>query len=110
MRRARAGPGVRADVPAGVRGGPLRGVPDGPMAGRFSRVRLQHIWRTSRRGPTEIGYAYFRARRRRKNIADDEPELTEADQLASSGAFDLDDSALADSAALIECYRRASAF
>ena len=70
-------------------------VPEGPMAGRFSRVRLQHIWRTSKLGPTEIGYAYFRARRRRRNIADDEPQLSESDQLALSGAFDVDDAALA---------------
>ena len=28
------------------------------------------------RGPTEAGYAYFRARRRRRNLADDELELT----------------------------------
>jgi O-antigen biosynthesis protein len=86
------------------------GVPDGPLAGRFSRVRLQHIWRTSKLGPTEIGYAYFRARRRRKNIADDEPELTESDQLAFSGAFDADDAALADNASLIERYRRLDSF
>jgi glycosyltransferase involved in cell wall biosynthesis len=58
------------------------------------------------KGPTEVGYAYFRARRRRKNIADDEPLLTESDQLAVSGAFDFDDGALASNAALIERYRR----
>jgi glycosyltransferase involved in cell wall biosynthesis len=75
------------------------------MAGRFSRVRLQHIWRTSKKGPTEIGYAYFRARRRRKNIADDEPQLTESDALALSGAFDIDDEAIARNARLIEAYR-----
>jgi glycosyltransferase involved in cell wall biosynthesis len=80
------------------------------MEGRFSRVRLQHIWRTSKRGPTEIGYAYFRARRRRRNIADDEPELSESDQLALSGAFDVDDAALADNAALIDAYRRSGSF
>jgi O-antigen biosynthesis protein len=85
-------------------------VPEGPMAGRFSRVRLQHIWRTSKRGPTEIGYAYFRARRRRRNIADDEPELSESDQLAVSGAFDLEAQALDFNAALIESYRRRDAF
>jgi glycosyltransferase involved in cell wall biosynthesis len=80
------------------------------MAGRLSRVRLQHIWRTSKLGPTEIGYAYFRARRRRRNIADDQPELTESDQLALSGAFDIDDAALADNAALIGEYRRLDTF
>src|SRR5581483_3733654 len=85
-------------------------LPEGPMAGRFSRVRLQHIWRTSKLGPTEIGYAYFRARRRRRNIADDEPELNESDQLAVSGAFDIEESALEANAALIESYRRLDAF
>jgi glycosyltransferase involved in cell wall biosynthesis len=88
----------------------MSGIPDGPMAGRFSRVRLQHIWRTSRLGPTEIGYAYFRARRRRRNIADDEPELTESDRLAFLGGFDADDSTLAANAALIDRYRRADSF
>src|SRR5256885_6953342 len=82
------------------------GVPDGPMVGRFSRVRLQHIWRISKRGPTEVGYAYFRARRRRKNIADDEPELGESDRLAPSGAFDIETGALAPNPALIDAYRR----
>ena len=85
-------------------------VPDGPMVGRFNRVRLQHIWRTSKLGPTEIGYAYFRARRRRRNIADDEPQVSESDQLALSGAFDANDAALQANAALIESYRRLDAF
>jgi glycosyltransferase involved in cell wall biosynthesis len=80
------------------------------MAGRFSRVRLQHIWRTSRVGPTEIGYAYFRARRRRRNLADDDPQVSESDQLALSGAFDIDDAAMAANAALIQSYRRLDAF
>ncbi|MFZ0042743.1 MAG: glycosyltransferase [Solirubrobacteraceae bacterium] len=51
-----------------------------------------------------MGYAYFRARRRRQNIADDEPLLSESDRLALSGAFDIDDQAVADNAALIERY------
>lgn len=85
-------------------------VPQGPMAGRFSRVRLQHIWRTSKLGPTEIGYAYFRARRRRRNIADDEPELSESDRLAWSGAFDITAPAVEANVALIESYRRLDAF
>ena len=80
-------------------------VPAGPMAGRFNRVRLQHIYRTLRMGPTEAGYAYFRARRRRRNIADDEPLLSESDQLALSGAFDIDDQAVEDNARLIQRYR-----
>lgn len=80
-------------------------VPAGPMAGRFNRVRLQYIYRTLRQGPTEAGYAYFRARRRRRNIPDDEPLLSESDQLALSGAFDIDEQAVEDNARLIQRYR-----
>jgi glycosyltransferase involved in cell wall biosynthesis len=74
--------------------------------GRFSAVRRRHIWQIVKRGPTEIGYAYFRARRRRRNIRDDEPELSESDQLALSGAFDVTGAARAENAALIDSYRR----
>ena len=41
--------------------------------------RSRHIWTTLRRGPTEAGYAFFRARRRRRNLADEEPQLRAAD-------------------------------
>ena len=85
-------------------------VPAGPMHGRFNRVRLQHIWWVTRQGPTEVGYAYFRARRRRRNIADDEPLLSESDQLALSGAFDLEHGALEANAELIDRYRRQESF
>ncbi|MBV9169274.1 MAG: glycosyltransferase family 4 protein [Chloroflexi bacterium] len=77
------------------------------MPGRFSRARLLHIWRTMQKGPTEVGYAYFRARRRRRNIADDEPLLSESDQLAMSGVFDADDELVRANAELIDAYRRA---
>jgi hypothetical protein len=80
------------------------------MSGRFNRVRVQHIYRTIRKGPTEAGYAYFRARRRRRNIADDQPLLSESDQLALSGAFDVTDSDLAANAALIDRYRHSEPF
>jgi hypothetical protein len=80
------------------------------MSGRFNRVRLQHIWRTVKKGPTEVGYAYFRARRRRRNIADDEPLLSESDRLALSGAFDATDEDLAANAAIVDRYRRSGAF
>jgi glycosyltransferase involved in cell wall biosynthesis len=73
-------------------------------ARRFDRARLRHIWRTAKRGPTEIGYAYFRARRRRRNLADDEPLLSESDVLALSGAFDATDAALAENRRLIDSY------
>jgi glycosyltransferase involved in cell wall biosynthesis len=46
--------------------------------------RSRHIRTTLRRGPTEAAYAFFRARRRRRNVADEEPELRSAD-------LDLDD-------------------
>ncbi len=78
--------------------------PNGPMTGRFSRTRMRHIWVTSKKGPTEIGYAYFRARRRRRNIADDESLLSESDRLAMSGDFDADDRALERNARLVEDY------
>ena len=81
-------------------------VPAGPMSGRFNRVRLEYIYNTLKKGPTEAGYAYFRARRRRRNVADDEPLLSESDQLAMSGAFDFNEEILARNAALIEAYRR----
>jgi glycosyltransferase involved in cell wall biosynthesis len=71
---------------------------------RFNAVRRQYIWTTVKKGPTEIGYAYFRARRRRRNVADDETVLTESDQLALSGAFDASDTALAVNQALIDRY------
>lgn len=85
-------------------------VPAGPMAGRFNRVRAQHIWRTIKQGPTEVGYAFFRARRRRRNIADDEPLLSESDQLGLSRLFDIDDEAVADNRALIESYLASGSF
>jgi glycosyltransferase involved in cell wall biosynthesis len=80
------------------------------MAGRFNRVRLRHIWAITKRGPTEVGYAYFRARRRRRNIADDDPEITESDELALSGLFDADEELLAANASLIDRYRQSDAF
>jgi O-antigen biosynthesis protein len=83
--------------------------PKGTM-GRFSRVRMRHIWETTKQGPTEFGYAYFRARRRRRNIADDESMLSESDLLAMSGAFDASDESLADNAELIDRYRRSDGF
>lgn len=54
----------------------------------WNRERVDYVRNIARKGPTEVGYAYFRARRRRLNLADDEPTLSEPDQLAMSGAFD----------------------
>ena len=64
-----------------------------PTAGPLQPRPARYIWTIVKRGPTEIGYAYFRARRRRRNIADDEVLLTESDRLALSGAFDATDAA-----------------
>jgi glycosyltransferase involved in cell wall biosynthesis len=83
--------------------------PPGPM-GRFTAVRRDHIITIVKRGPTEIGYAYFRARRRRRNIADNDPELSESDQLAFSGAFDVTDAVLAENKQLIDRYRHSEPF
>lgn len=83
--------------------------PKGTM-GRFSRVRMRHIWEITKQGPTEFGYAYFRARRRRRNIPDDESMLSESDLLAISGAFDASDLTLSENAELIDRYRRSDSF
>jgi glycosyltransferase involved in cell wall biosynthesis len=79
-------------------------------SGRFNEVRRRHIWRTARKGPTEIGYAYFRARRRRRNIADDESLLSESDLLALSGAFDATDADRAENRRLIDSYLSLESF
>jgi glycosyltransferase involved in cell wall biosynthesis len=78
--------------------------------GRFNPVRRKHIWTIAKRGPTEIGYAYFRARRRRRNIADDEVLLTESDRLALSGSFDATDAELEANQRLIDGYLSLDAF
>lgn len=75
-----------------------------PRQGRFDPNRLRYIWNITRQGPTEFGYAYFRARRRRLNRADDEPQLTESDELGISGAFDATDAALEQNRALLDAY------
>ena len=81
-------------------------MPQGPMT-RLGSVRRRYIWNIVKQGPTEIGYAYFRARRRRKNRADDEPKLSESDRLMFSGQFDATTEELAANRALIDSYRRA---
>jgi glycosyltransferase involved in cell wall biosynthesis len=78
--------------------------------GRFSAVRGRYIWNIVKRGPTEIGYAYFRARRRRRNRADDQPPISESDQLALSGFFDVTEQALAHNQRVVEDYLRLEDF
>jgi glycosyltransferase involved in cell wall biosynthesis len=72
--------------------------------GRFSAVRRRYIWKIVQQGPTEIGYAYFRARRRRRNHGDDESLLSESDQLALSGFYDASDEVLAENQTLMRNY------
>jgi len=55
----------------------------------LNRRRVRYVWGILREGPTEAGYAFFRARRRRRNRADDDPELSASDRLVLSGDFDL---------------------
>jgi glycosyltransferase involved in cell wall biosynthesis len=62
---------------------------------RWDRRRARYVWGIARRGPTEAGYAYFRARRRRRNLADDEVELSVSDRLVAGGDLDLGSEELA---------------
>ena len=79
---------------------------------RFSRERLNYIWGAAKQGPTELGYTYFRARRRKKNKADTDLWLEEWDRipLEEPGRFDVPDEALDETARLIEAYHRAGRF
>jgi glycosyltransferase involved in cell wall biosynthesis len=53
------------------------------------RRRLAYVAGILRQGPTETGYAFFRARRRARNIADEDGVLTRLDRLILDGALDL---------------------
>lgn len=76
---------------------------------RFTRERFEYMWGTVKLGPTEAGYAYFRARRRRKNKADDDLWLEETDRipLEEPGRFDLTEADLARNQRLLEEYAAA---
>lgn len=76
------------------------------MSGWDAR-RARHVWEITRRGPTEAGYAFFRARRRRRNLADDEPELSDSDRLVLGGDYDVDSTTLAASARVVAGWERA---
>jgi O-antigen biosynthesis protein len=64
--------------------------------------RARHVWSILRQGPTEAGYAFFRARRRRRNLADAEPELSESDLLGLRLASRIERAELEANAALLE--------
>jgi glycosyltransferase involved in cell wall biosynthesis len=70
---------------------------------RIDAVRLRYWRDIARHGPTEIGYAYFRARRRRRNRGDEE-ELSEGDELALSGYFDIRPGELERNAEILRGY------
>jgi glycosyltransferase involved in cell wall biosynthesis len=70
----------------------------------WNRERVDYVQKIVRKGPTEVGYAYFRARRRRANLADTETVLTESDELAISGAFDYTREQFAAHRAVVDAY------
>ena len=56
---------------------------------RPGRRRADYVAGILRRGPTQAGYAFFRARRRARNIADEDGVLTKLDRLILEGELDL---------------------
>lgn len=73
----------------------------------ITRERIAYIWDITKQGPTEFGYAYFRARRRKKNRKDDEPEISESDQIGISSVHDFTSADLERNARLLASYERA---
>ena len=76
---------------------------------RIDSERLRYIWSFMRQGPTETGYAYFRARRRRKNRADADLALSESDRLAIFGDWDVDERELAAHKEIVRAWEGAAA-
>jgi glycosyltransferase involved in cell wall biosynthesis len=72
----------------------------------WDRRRVRYVWQIARRGPTEVGYAYFRARRRRRNLADAELELTDSDRLVLEGDYDVDAADLAATSDVVSGWER----
>jgi O-antigen biosynthesis protein len=75
----------------------------------ITRERLEYIWGVVKQGPTELGYTYFRARRRKRNVADRDLWLEEWDRipLEERGRFDFTEDDLTANAAVLEGYARA---
>ena len=78
----------------------------------INRARLYYMWQTAKKGPTELGYTYFRARRRRKNLADADLMLEEWDRipLEQPHRYDIPDAALEETSRTLDAYRRAESF
>jgi len=77
-----------------------------------TRERLEYMWEVAKKGPTELAYTYLRARRRRKNLADDELWLAEWDQipLEERGRFDVSEEDLAENARVLDDYAASGSF
>jgi glycosyltransferase involved in cell wall biosynthesis len=73
---------------------------------RRDRKRLRYVAGILRQGPTEAAYAYLRSRRRRRNLADEDLELSESDRLALSGDFDLTPPQLEANARTLRAYEQ----
>jgi hypothetical protein len=75
----------------------------------ITRERLEYMWGVFKQGPTELGYTYFRARRRKKNLADKDLWLHEWDRipLEERGRFDITEGDLAANAEVLDGYARA---
>jgi hypothetical protein len=71
---------------------------------RLDRRRLRYIRDIVRQGPTEAGYAYFRARRRKRNIADEEGGLLDSDRIALEEGLDVRREELDANAAALRAY------
>jgi O-antigen biosynthesis protein len=76
---------------------------------RLDRRRLRYIRDIVRQGPTETGYAYFRARRRRRNIADDELQLLDSDRIALESRLDVTERELEANAGILRGYEEMEA-
>jgi glycosyltransferase involved in cell wall biosynthesis len=71
---------------------------------RPERRRLAYVAGILRGGPTEAGYAFFRSRRRARNVADEDGVLSTLDQLILDGELDLREDERAANAKTLAAY------
>ncbi|PZR65828.1 MAG: hypothetical protein DLM63_10620 [Solirubrobacterales bacterium] len=76
----------------------------------MDRKRARYIWKIVKQGPTEIGYAYFRARRRRRNLRDRDLEVSESDELGMEPFYDMTPAELQTNAQLLARYEALDTF